>query len=30
MINNYDKIAQHYDFLSRLVFGTSQVSAQIN
>lgn len=30
MINNYDKIANHYDFLSRLVFFKSQVNAQIN
>lgn len=30
MINNYDKIARHYDFLSRLVFFKSQVNAQIN
>lgn len=30
MINNYDKIAKHYDFLSRLVFFKSQVNAQIN
>lgn len=30
MINNYDKIANYYDSLSRLVFGKSQVDAQIN
>ncbi|WP_029204172.1 class I SAM-dependent methyltransferase [Pedobacter agri] len=30
MINNYDKIANYYDSLSRLVFGKSQVNAQIN
>ncbi|MFW0715771.1 class I SAM-dependent methyltransferase [Pedobacter sp. N23S346] len=30
MINNYDKIANQYDFLSRLVFFKSQVNAQIN
>lgn len=30
MINNYDKIARHYDFLSRLIFFKSQVNAQIN
>ncbi|MEO8254466.1 MAG: methyltransferase domain-containing protein [Flavobacterium sp.] len=30
MVNNYDKIAKHYDFLSRLVFFKSQVYAQIN
>ena len=30
MINNYDRIAKYYDFLSRLVFGKSQVKAQIN
>lgn len=30
MINNYDKIAKHYDSLSRLVFGKSQVAAQVN
>lgn len=30
MFNNYDKIANHYDVLSRLVFGKSQVNAQIN
>lgn len=30
MINHYDKIAKHYDFLSRLVFFKSQVNAQIN
>lgn len=30
MINNYDKIANHYDFLSRLIFFKSQVKAQIN
>ncbi len=29
MINNYDKIANQYDVLSRLVFFKSQVSAQI-
>ena len=28
--NNYDKIANNYDRLSRLVFGKSQVNAQIN
>ncbi|MBC6109124.1 class I SAM-dependent methyltransferase [Pedobacter fastidiosus] len=30
MFNNYDKIANHYDTLSRLVFFKSQVNAQIN
>ncbi|MFC3561978.1 class I SAM-dependent methyltransferase [Pedobacter jamesrossensis] len=30
MLNNYDKIASHYDTLSRLVFSKSQVNAQIN
>lgn len=30
MLNNYDKIARHYDTLSRLVFFKSQVNAQIN
>ena len=30
MLNNYDKIASHYDTLSRLVFFKSQVNAQIN
>lgn len=30
MDNNYDKIAGHYDTLSRLVFFKSQVNAQIN
>lgn len=30
MINNYDKIANYYDRLSRLVFFKSQVNAQIN
>ncbi|AZI24326.1 methyltransferase domain-containing protein [Pedobacter sp. G11] len=30
MINNYDKIANYYDSLSRLVFGKSQLNAQIN
>jgi len=30
VINNYNKIAKHYDFLSRLVFGQSQVIAQKN
>lgn len=30
MTNNYDKIAKHYDFLSRLVFSRSQVNAQID
>jgi len=30
LVNNYDKIANHYDFLSRLVFGKAQVNAQIN
>ncbi|MFC4213524.1 class I SAM-dependent methyltransferase [Pedobacter lithocola] len=30
MNNNYDKIAKNYDVLSRLVFGKSQVNAQIN
>ena len=30
MDNNYDKIAGHYDALSRLVFFKSQVNAQIN
>lgn len=30
MVNNYDKIANHYDTLSRLVFGKAQVNAQIN
>ncbi|RZL39782.1 MAG: methyltransferase domain-containing protein [Pedobacter sp.] len=30
LINNYDKIANYYDSLSRLVFGKSQLNAQIN
>lgn len=30
MFNNYDKIANQYDTLSRLVFFKSQVNAQIN
>lgn len=30
MNNNYDKIANHYDALSRLVFFKSQVNAQID
>jgi len=30
MNNNYDKIANHYDTLSRLVFFKSQVNAQAN
>jgi len=30
MDNNYDKIAKHYDFLSRLIFFKYQVNAQIN
>lgn len=30
MLNNYDKIADQYDALSRLVFFRSQVNAQIN
>jgi len=30
LINNYDKIANQYDTLSRLVFFKSQVNAQIN
>ena len=30
MNNNYDKIADHYDTLSRLVFFKSQVNAQVN
>jgi ubiquinone/menaquinone biosynthesis C-methylase UbiE len=30
MDNNYDKIASHYDTLSRFVFFKSQVNAQIN
>jgi len=30
MNNNYDKIANHYDTLSRLVFFKSQVNAQVN
>lgn len=29
MLNNYDRIAAHYDKLSRLVFGQSQVRAQL-
>jgi ubiquinone/menaquinone biosynthesis C-methylase UbiE len=29
MLNNYDNIARQYDFLSRLVFGKSQVRAQV-
>ena len=29
MLNNYDKIAAYYDFLSRIVFLRSQVKAQI-
>ncbi|WP_316831402.1 class I SAM-dependent methyltransferase [Pedobacter aquatilis] len=30
MVNNYDKIADNYDFLSRLVYGKAQVEAQVN
>ncbi|SER07084.1 class I SAM-dependent methyltransferase [Pedobacter rhizosphaerae] len=30
MLNNYDRIAPHYDKLSRLVFFKSQVNAQID
>jgi len=30
MVNNYDKIARHYDKLSRLVFFKAQLNAQIN
>ena len=30
MLNNYDKIANYYDSLSRLVFGKSQIDAQID
>lgn len=30
MINNYDKIANSYDTLSRIVFFKSQVNAQVN
>ncbi|ARS41334.1 hypothetical protein CA265_17405 [Sphingobacteriaceae bacterium GW460-11-11-14-LB5] len=30
MNNNYDKLANHYDTLSRLVFFKSQVNSQIN
>jgi len=30
LLNNYDKIANSYDFLSRLVFGKSQVIAQVH
>lgn len=30
MLNNYDNIARHYDFLSRLVFSKSQMKAQVN
>lgn len=30
MNNNYDKIARHYDTLSRLVFFKAQVNAQVN
>ncbi|MCX2573233.1 class I SAM-dependent methyltransferase [Pedobacter sandarakinus] len=30
MNNNYDKIANSYDFLSRMVFGRAQVNAQIH
>lgn len=29
MLNNYDKIARYYDFLSRMVFFKAQVNAQI-
>ncbi len=28
MPNNYDKIAKHYDFISRIVFGRSLINAQ--
>jgi ubiquinone/menaquinone biosynthesis C-methylase UbiE len=28
-LNNYDPIARYYDFLSRLVFGRSEVNAQV-
>ncbi|GGI22369.1 class I SAM-dependent methyltransferase [Pedobacter mendelii] len=30
MANNYDKIANQYDTLSRLIYGKAQVNAQIN
>ncbi|WP_421946112.1 class I SAM-dependent methyltransferase [Pedobacter sp.] len=30
MANNYDKIAKHYDWLSRIVFSKAQVNAQKN
>lgn len=30
MVNNYDKIANHYDVLSRLIFFKAQLNAQIN
>jgi len=30
MLNNYDKIANYYDLLSRLIFFKAQVKAQIN
>ena len=30
MLNNYDKIANQYDFLSKVVFLKSQVQAQVN
>jgi len=29
MVNNYDPLARYYDFLSRLVYGRTQVDAQI-
>jgi ubiquinone/menaquinone biosynthesis C-methylase UbiE len=29
MLNNYDKIARYYDFLSRIVFFRAQVNAQV-
>ncbi|HEV2479976.1 MAG TPA: class I SAM-dependent methyltransferase [Puia sp.] len=29
MVNNYDPLARYYDFLSRLVFGQTQVDAQV-
>jgi len=29
MVNNYDPLARYYDFLSRLVYGRTQVDAQV-
>lgn len=29
MVNNYDPLARYYDFLSRLIYGRTQIDAQI-